>query len=612
MKKDWKERLGIIAVALILILAYAAVYLLYNDSYEMTSLLTTVMALAFLPFLGVTLGAGAFQSELKDGAWAYLFSRPVPRWKIWAVKLGSQLLLLILLGGLFFAVGSLLPDFYQMRFDFSLPAMFQTEITLFVAGIALALNLFAISFALSFFNDNPLVPVFFSLLMLPALGYAAGGVLVLLWLIFPYLVSPAGLEIFLPLAVLGASLLAFGRADFTRRGRMTRAFFLRLAPLFLVALVLGLAAKAGLGILMIQKPRIYQLFLSSGAAYFHTETNLYRYDPSNGKAKRFGGQRLSYPRPFPGEGKLAFTSYRNKRGEGQDLWIAAPDGSETAKIFSTNTDVKEGTTEYISSFVSSPDGDRLAWLVRRYERDHKSTSVFIFQSRADGEDLRSRPLNIPDRSMASLAGWTDGTGDIILFLYAEGGSRIAAFDWDREELRYLTENVKHLHLYTPEGRAEGATFVRKEENGLPSLVLMTFAGLEEEILLTADWVSGANLTWDSRGRRCLLSSVSGSGVLSAHLYDRSGGSVEKVDIRASRSNFTWVLGGSTLIYQADEGRHLVLRDMDSGDEKKLQIPRTLQRAFSIHSLDKKALLLTYEGFDLWLADLITGKWRRIH
>lgn len=200
---------------------------------------------------------------------------------------------------------------------------------------------------------------------------------------------------------------------------------------------------------------------------------------------------------------------------------------------------------------------------------------------------------------------------MILCISEGKGCRIAAFDWNREDLRFLTGDVMRFQSYAPEGRAEGLTFVREEESGERSIVLMTFDDMEEKTILTADWIVGW-LTWDSRGRRCFFTRDSGRNGQRIYIYDRIEESIEWLDLDLYDYNISWVKGDRALLYRNMVSEGLVLRNLESGEEKRIALPFVPKQSFWVHGLNNYVLLETYPEYDLWVLDLIREKWRRIY
>ncbi|MCK4337440.1 MAG: hypothetical protein KAX11_05820, partial [Candidatus Aminicenantes bacterium] len=116
--KEWKERFGLILFAVAIIGLFALSYVVFREKTELVSILTGTMMLLFLTFMSWVIGASAWESEHKDGAWAYLFSKPLSKWKIWGIKFISMLSLVALIIGLFYILPIVLPGFKSVISEF--------------------------------------------------------------------------------------------------------------------------------------------------------------------------------------------------------------------------------------------------------------------------------------------------------------------------------------------------------------------------------------------------------------------------------------------------------------------------------------------------------------
>ncbi len=84
--KEWKEKIHIFLFALAFQAIFVILVMAYSAKKDLIELLTSAMILVFFPLVALLLGSSAFYSEFKDGAWAFLFSRPAKKWNIWLTK----------------------------------------------------------------------------------------------------------------------------------------------------------------------------------------------------------------------------------------------------------------------------------------------------------------------------------------------------------------------------------------------------------------------------------------------------------------------------------------------------------------------------------------------
>ena len=119
--KEWKEKFGLVIFALVSLLLFTWAVSAYSKDKETVDILVGTILFIFLPAFSLLLGASGFGSEFHDGAWAYLFSRPVKKWRIWLAKYVSLLTVLyaiILLFDLLIRVHPALRTAY-LTFSFS-------------------------------------------------------------------------------------------------------------------------------------------------------------------------------------------------------------------------------------------------------------------------------------------------------------------------------------------------------------------------------------------------------------------------------------------------------------------------------------------------------------
>jgi ABC-type transport system involved in multi-copper enzyme maturation permease subunit len=92
--KEWKEKTNLMVFGLAVFVLFSVAFSVYAKDPETLDLLVSTLLLVFPVAFALLLGASGFASEFQDGAWAYLFSRPVKRWRIWLAKYASLLTVL--------------------------------------------------------------------------------------------------------------------------------------------------------------------------------------------------------------------------------------------------------------------------------------------------------------------------------------------------------------------------------------------------------------------------------------------------------------------------------------------------------------------------------------
>ena len=89
--KEWKEKIIIFAFGLGLLALSLAMALGLSKHPDAPELVMGGLLVPFFSAMALLLGAGGFEQESRHDAWAYLFSRPIGKGAVWAVKYLSLL-----------------------------------------------------------------------------------------------------------------------------------------------------------------------------------------------------------------------------------------------------------------------------------------------------------------------------------------------------------------------------------------------------------------------------------------------------------------------------------------------------------------------------------------
>ena len=365
--REIKEKLGLALLAAVLLTLMVPAFLLLGLDLQVRAILSVAVVIGLPPILALFLGLGAFEEEHKDGAWAFLFSRPVKKETIWLAKYAGLLVLLILVSLLVIIEIRFLPGLGEimagfMIFGWSLSLLF-----------LLSFLIFNIAFFLSFLSDRRFLLVFLVLGTLAVLAVLSLKVYVtanMAWIQG----NPA---LFLVLPAFGfaaASLLAFRKADFTQPSKNTRRFLAFGIPFVVLAFLLSAGwtlAPLKIGFLAQKDYGFPQDSSDLDSAYFWSGTKLERFDGSKGELlKVFEGRRNDdlYRNVFVGKDRILFIREVLKfwalrpRILRQELWTQRP-GEKKVRLIEDLT--RMDTSVSISEFSNpqlSRDGRRISLL----------------------------------------------------------------------------------------------------------------------------------------------------------------------------------------------------------------------------------------------------------
>jgi ABC-type transport system involved in multi-copper enzyme maturation permease subunit len=129
--KEWKDKALLTAFGLGIMGLMLASFLLFGNDQDLRELIPATFLIFFFPVIGAMLGAGAFESEFRDGAWTYLLSRPVRKETIWSAKLAALLSILAGFWLVFIGLMAVVPGLGDVIAGFNLPKIVGSGLSLF-------------------------------------------------------------------------------------------------------------------------------------------------------------------------------------------------------------------------------------------------------------------------------------------------------------------------------------------------------------------------------------------------------------------------------------------------------------------------------------------------
>jgi len=639
--KEWKEKAAVPLFALVFLLIFVVVARVFAQRGEVLDILTGSIFLAFLPMTAVLLGASAFYSEFRDGAWAYLFSRPVKKTMIWISKFLA--LFAILAGTLFvyFIVLSRIPGVRERIAEFRIPLVSGETFSLWGVCLTISLSLFVIAFSLSCFSDKQIQDIFLSILVFAGFGLAFAYVIkeVLYWnpdftFLIPVVWALSAISI-------GASsLVAFGRTDFSQAGAKI-AGFLKCLVLFLALAAVVVWAAIGIGARF--RPITHIRLETSGRnAYIYLSRGLYRFDSERNSLKRLDGAPwLGWGGDISaGGGKVVWSHYslvkkNGVRDEAQELWIMDEDGRNKRSIFrSSDVQIGQLSGHDTFNFCLSRDGSRIVFLS---QPPGGQDSRMLWSINSDGSGLRNYKINIPDLGYMYCLGWTADNQHVILNVLEKPSEDksvrkrwLCKYSLETRAWQAFGENAWMTYVFglSPKGDKFGASSPAPGAqppalSGPPSAVVRPeiLSAYDLDTLARTDLLRAPSISqavWDPGGAKIAFLSKGGTRL---GIYSMAEGKVlSETALGPSLKNIvdkslSWAADGQKVVLTDLEGSRYILKIFDENlkHDKTYPIPqtKTIQTCPGVYGLGQKVLVLDFQSGRLWVFDLAKEKWRRL-
>jgi len=640
--REWKEKFEIPLFALAFLLIFVVAALALAEQGDVLDILTGSILLVFLPMTAVLLGASAFIVEFKDGAWAYLFSRPVKKAVIWFSKFAA--LLMLLAGTLFvyYLVLSRVPGVRERIVEFRIPLVSGETFSLWGVCLTLSLSLFVIAFSLSCFSDKQIQDIFLSILVFAGFGLAFASVMkeILYWNPdFTFLIPV--MWALVAISVGASSLVAFGRTDFSQPGAKIVGF-LKSIVLFLAMSAVVVWAAIGIGA---RFRRITHIGLETSGrnAYISLSRGLYRFDSERDSLKRLDGAPwLGWGGDISvGGGKVVWSHYslvkkNGVRDEAQELWIIDEDGRNKRSIF-RSSDVQIGplSGHYLFNYCLSRDGRRIVFLS---QPPGGQDSRILWSLNSDGSGLKNYNIGIPNLGSMYCLGWTADNKHVILNVWEKPPKDkspqrrwLCKYSLESGAWQEFGENAWMSYLFglSPKGDKFGAGFpLPAAQLPPPQGPSSPYGGRPEllsvydlETLARTDIIQSSSFTiarWDPSGAKIAYLSNGGTrlGIYSIAegkiLSETALGPALKYFVDKS---LTWAADGQKVALSDLEGSRYILRIFSENlkQDKIYPIPRgeTLKTCPDVYGLGQKVLVLDFQTSRLWVFDLATEKWRKL-
>ena len=648
-RKEWKEKallfffeLGI----LVILLAAEVVFLPKKDLQEW---LAYAVLLIFFPFGALILGVAGFEAEYRQGAWAYLFSRPVRKGEIWLAKFSALLTMLGTLWLVFAAVWLAVPGIRELvggprvllgvSIDAGFPfwSLWQSAFLLTVA------------YSLSLLHERQFNVLFMALIVGVGLTAAAWVLLVtraygyLAWLppskiLATFVVGQA----LVALAFAAASILTLARSDFSQPRKQMTSFARRVAP-FLILAVAGTAAWAMWSPVGGRRWAYFQ-GTSGGELYYAAHNGIFKYSQARDriqwlwKAKRM--ESFFGPTASVSGGMIVYTRFiiKGRNDAAEELWAVNADGSGRRPILRPGPGQNDWPPEdRISGLLVSPDGTKVAILdSSAYGRHRPRTHSPVWIAHADGSSLEnvtgdSALFGDPsEQYYLRLVAWVQDGRALLLSRSSRGVPPAESFwryDLDRRSVELALDDAARASWplnVSPRGDLLPIKYRKSPEApwGLALLDLKTltpvdipnYPGTAEGSWLETAWdPAGDRLAWVDRRKRpdgqfdytlTVFSVADGKAVAES--------SFTKPGTGWQITSPAWTSDGTELLVLDGDSRSLRILGPDLRETAQIALPPSILTPVSLNVAGRHAVLTDFEEKTLWRLDLEKKLWKRIY
>ncbi len=610
--KEWKEKISLFIFPFIGMLIFVVVFLSYpSQKFEVMEYLTGVMLLIFLPLTALLLGASGFQSEFKDGAWAYLFSRPIKKWKIWVIKYFSQLTILLSILLIFRLITFILAGLKEVMKTniFSIDTVASTS--MFYICLFLSLSAFTISFSISFLYEKQFIILLVSILIGSGLALVSYKYFAFLEPFYLYEPGLVGFYIFIALSFVAASILTFIKSDFSQMGKRIWLFSKFVLLFLVISFSIGTILALNIGYEYISSLHEYE-----GNVYFQTDKGIFRYVPEVDKVERIAKSvSIGQPRSIRG-GKVAFIKFR-RRFDGEELWIMNTDGSQK-NCLGRIGNVKDSPfyDSWIDTYILSQDGKKIVFITSKYDKQINEWRSTLWWINSDGTGLKGKILDFPySASKYELIAWPEFDNSLFILLRDYPNKKILKFNLESETHQFVAENLALPLKIRIAPTQSLIAFLQRRKVEQEILSVLDLRNLEKKEVYEADSID--RFVWNNNGDK--MAFLVGRNEL--NVYNLLEDSIKKIgELNYTESSwdvpdFDFVLNDKKIVVCEKINGEFYLRFFGEGfsEEKQLKIPFHLEYGKPyIRGLKNIVMVINPERDKLWRVNLDTKEWRKIY
>jgi len=646
--KEWREKALVFFFELgILGLLLAAPFALRGKT-DLQEWLVYAILLLFFPFAALILGASGFEAEFREGAWAYLFSRPIGRPAIWLAKLSALLSMFAALWLVFLIAWAALPAVRQIT---SGPRVLLAPIApLTWSGfpwwsLGQSLFLLMVAFSLSLLHERHFSILFVALILglfFPAAAWSliiskTGGFMA--WL------APAKAfrtllisQVLMALAFAGASLRTLVRSDFSQPRKQVRTF----VGSFTVFVVLAAAGTVGSALFIPVPAERHLDFMGSsdGKAVYATERGLFSYNSASGRVRWLTRRRsVIYWFSSIANGRLAYTvqNFESRRDATEEIWLSNTEGTGRKRLIGRATPGAWPPDDSVQGLTISPDGRTIAVLTRNAARQGKSrpsATTTLWTINSDGSDLEKRSLEalFPDGPEENLwvafVAWAR-EGKVLIILKRHSIRPVHWSLWAYDLERKTASKVRDSAVPASPWRRGNSTprdllviQNRYRDEGPRTLALLNLVTGEETEIAGSEEPHSFSAQWDPTGEKLLFfdkrPDPEGRASYFLTVYSLTAGKAVAERITTDLDGIVhhywtaWMPDGRSVLTLDIKGRCLRILGTDLQNTGRIDLPVRIKEPSGLEVVGDTVLLQDSGIHSLWRLDLGKMRWKRLY
>lgn len=641
--KEWKEKALLFFFELGLLILLLLAQPIFHQKRDIQEWLAYAVLLLFFPFAALLIGAAGFESEYRQGAWAYLFSRPVRKPVIWLAKFAALLSMLAALWLIFLAAWVALPGIRELLSGTRILLGFTVESGLPWWSLWQSVFLLTLAFSLSLLHERQFNILFLSLLVGLGLTAAAWAVLIskaggfLAWVapskaVSTFLIS----QVFIALAFAAASVLTLVKSDFSQ----TRKQMLSFVRWFIPFLVLAIAATAAWALLTPGPGEHYLSYQGTarGEPYYVTERGVFKYSSTDKRIVWLAKtSSINYFVASVSGGKIAYTAFdiKSRNDIVEELWVANTDGTGRKRILGRGPGQNEWPQEVpMLDFLISPGGTRIAILsANAYGRQRRIQRPPLWIANTDGTGLESLPDDpalfgsSTERYYHQLVAWARDGKALILSkrtFRKPLAFSLWLFDLGQRTARILLDNAVTASWFSPESPRGDCLAIKYQKSPEKpwTLALLDLKTLETtDISQGEDRVSSQAL-WDKQGDRIAYvarrAQPSGPDVYVLSVCSAAGKkTVAEKPMTTSESVAllfwpSWTGDGKKLLVLDRAANALKVFGPDLSEKGQVAFPAWMTNPAGLAVVGDQALIEDDKTDSLWRFDLGKKSWKKLY
>jgi hypothetical protein len=644
--KEWREKALIFSFELSILAVLLGAQFFLQQKKDIREWLIYAVLLLFFPFAALILGAAGFESENRQEAWAYLFSRPVSRLVVWLAKLAALVSMFTVLWLIFLAAWAAFPAVRELASGPRVLLEYVAESGFPWWSVGLSAFLLIVAFSLSLLRARQFNLLFVALLLGLSSPAVAWGLIIskvggfMAWLAPEKALRTLLISLVLmALAFVGASLLTLVRADHSQPRKQMRSFAVSFVP-FLVLALAGTVATA----LFIPLPghNFVSLVTSSGDnAVYATERGILAYDAAAGRIRWLAKTRSElYQLSSPANGRLAYSvlDIKSRRDVAQEVWTVGMDGRDRRLAVGRGSPGPwDPANTDIMGLMIRPDGRSIALLTRAASSRSKGALPALWTVNVDGTGLERLPLDalLADGTTENLwlffMAW-GRTANVLVILKRHSSQSgqtqfgLWAYDLDRRTLSKFEDGVLPASWRGSMSPREDRLAIKLSSGSnlggpVTALAFFDLATMKRTALVEGTDLVLSRVQWDPAGERLLFQvkrpAPEGRADYANAVYSLAAGKVVAEEAFASSDREAWMIwtawmpDGRSIVALDSDGRSLKVLSPELKETGRIALPARLKKPEDAATVGRQVLIVDGQTDSLWRLDLDTKRWKRV-